>query len=811
MALTKVYFKCTIYAKSMADSSEQELILTSAYLNESIVTAYPIIQNISGLGVDMQELTPTDKRATLTLDDSLGSIGYQRRFSDLLEQYVVNQQDVSIWHMIVDGNDSDSFGDTWVQIWGGIIDGVSFRKNNNNTISLELYRASLPVNIITNEITLDKFPNAPEQSVGKVLPIVIGNQQVEPVLIDEQEIASSSETDWPFGSYSQWAYATTMGASEIGLHPEQNGYYNQGIVNYYLRGEDDKWRGICSASENESGNEGVIAYILSSPDTDLGLTGHTYASIEWTAKELAWLFRPMTSGVALTSIKARFFKWTDDDYNITCKLYRATSKPRPADMVETITIEVADIASIGSNTDYADSTNRIVKEATFILSAPLAIREDENIFISLSYTASAADVVPVKPIIIYSEAATISKYKYYDDDTTNQHGWYRVSNGKPAYLGLYGLEFHDARYGAKFSGDINTDEFVVADSDGLGYSSVYINSGTYSYGYEWRNLPIILSIDGLEYEESLSDIYDFSSVDTAIKRFLSVWGEGRWTSTNICDDTTFAETHIEFTSGTAIHYRSLAGKTNGRTTVKQLLTELARNCAIRLVPSVVGTKTVAYWGWGTTASLAITAPLTDEHAQIISLEVEGADAIVNRAQIFWNPKKLTDDLTYQATSETRDYTRSLDSDLSAYKTATVTLSQSLYGLKYLANNLYEWLPATAASGANAVTQWLLARYAFPLQKIKLRVPYILYYSLKLMDVFELVHADIPNYYGTSPAMASPGLETGAITDIAGGNDFRRANRLRGQLEGREIEYSVNATPTLILTLNILGQSPDDPT
>lgn len=805
MAETIVLYKATIPMLNMSDPSDSQTI-TVVNMPFTGSSSYPILKSLSGIGARMQEFTPDDTKASIILDDSINSIGHQRRFSDLLQRYTISQQKAVISIAIIDDLGTTP---TWSDIWSGTVNKVSITKQGEPKISIELIRVVMPNKIITTEITTDIFPNAPESSIGRVLPLVFGTQQVEAHPVDAVEIASATGTVWPVRSYAQYAYATTI----VNSYPSSElvEAVNDGVQKYYVQGLDNKWRQVKSASVNSSsGTGGIITEVFKSPDIDLGTATTLSSGLGWTAKEHAFYFEPQVAGVALTSIDAYFFQWTTDDFDVTIKLYSSTRKKKPNQIITTTNLEKADFANLGNRTDAVDSTSRTMLRGTFIFSDPIPISKNERIFISVSFNADSG-ITPIKPIRVTSTTANLTRYDLWDDATTGRQNWGKTGSVTPFYWKLHGLEFYDSIYGDRDTTDSGMAmEYYRNQTDGLGYSSLYVDSGVYSYDYDWTQLKIVVEIKGLHYWGDFIN-FEYLKPTDICALLLMKWlkNEAIWTLWGY--NGALSNTDDEFDSGTANYYRIINGKTSGRTTVKQLLIEIMRNSASRLVPSGTGSPSLDLWAWGRSMSLALSQPITDEDANILSYEIKGSESIINRTKIFWYPKKITDKNIYQVDPDKRDFVKSKDSESTYYRTDSVIKSQQLYGLRELGENVFNYLPLTASSGADALSQFFLAKYSQPQIQIQFEVPYIKYRTLKLMDVIEILHADLPAFWGTSLSQKSPAVNDIEETDILRGYYLKRAQRLRIQIEGLEINTSEKAVPKLIITANVINRSADDPT
>lgn len=95
-----VAIKITLASRAAAAVTQDIVIANRAYLGNNPFSAqfvYPILLSCSDIGAEADLYLPAVDSGEFTIDDSVGSFGYQRKFSDLLERYTVHEQAIRIY------------------------------------------------------------------------------------------------------------------------------------------------------------------------------------------------------------------------------------------------------------------------------------------------------------------------------------------------------------------------------------------------------------------------------------------------------------------------------------------------------------------------------------------------------------------------------------------------------------------------------------------------------------------------------------------------------------------------------------------
>lgn len=136
-------------------------------------TYVPILQSIGEVTLAAGEILPTVSGSSITIDDSRGSFGPDRRFSDILERFTIIDQDLNIY---VGQSDTETDAPTaWTKIGGGIVRSWSKALSGNTpTMTVQFEPFKIADNIMNLEVSRDiaGMESAPQASLGKALPIV---------------------------------------------------------------------------------------------------------------------------------------------------------------------------------------------------------------------------------------------------------------------------------------------------------------------------------------------------------------------------------------------------------------------------------------------------------------------------------------------------------------------------------------------------------------------------------------------------------------------------------------------------------------
>lgn len=192
-----IYCEIEINLKRFKGSLDSDVIINVSNIERSTLFStykicYPILTEIPDLTENHDEFMPINSTARITLDNSEGSLGYERKFSDLLDNYTISEQEIVISFKNV--NDEVSGTDTPDTTWLMVGDSVDIDLERN-LVSINIKNLSLQDREVTKEVNSVAFPNANTRSFGKYIPYCVGeNTEVPLINIDNKKYSINTET-----------------------------------------------------------------------------------------------------------------------------------------------------------------------------------------------------------------------------------------------------------------------------------------------------------------------------------------------------------------------------------------------------------------------------------------------------------------------------------------------------------------------------------------------------------------------------------------------------------------------------------------
>lgn len=758
-----VYAALTLVLKTDSSSSTTIYFGSRPVLKNSAI--HPILKKVDGLGTYLDTYLPQPTTSTIVLDNSPGSLAYQRRIVDLFERYTPIEQTVIIYAIqkeIDDYNLSVSSAD---QVWKAKVVGWEMRGGDAPELALTIAADIVPRRVMTRIIDSETFTTAPTSSIGKYLPICIGDSvEVRAIPV------SSAATTAPL-----YAYATTLGED----------FVNDGINDIYVKdSRSNEYVEITNPASTST------AAYSSAPTVSTATTLTTFeGGCPFDVTGGSYLIR----GGAVYCVGDGTYSGAVNG-TLQIKLYEADEGPTSAGFGNwpRNPIATAEVTKSDYTSEIQTSANYTIE---FSFDKALVVRSDKSYLLSF-YDPTGTALVDV---LYFRASTTDALYEY-----TSTYGW-GILTGSSGYTLKFDL------YGVKF-----TDQPVpgTLPYEGLGYAAVELSQKTAASGQTNPGLAefdIILNISGLK-DDSLGTLTGAANTSLNNARYAIAALETRFDGANWIagdfDFTKFSSTHSATINGAAGNLsRLLNGKTEGRATTDQILSQLCKNSASRVTLYNGSSKQLALWAWGTTASTA--REIDDEDATILSVVGRGADTVINLVSIIHDArlKEATAvDIASQGqlTGYSQNYQWTPDRN-----TETTLISQEsadIYGDRYQVDDIFNWLN----TDGEILAKYYACRYAQPDVFVSLEVPYFKYKALEMLDIVEIIHPDLPSYLGSSAVAKNPSY-AGSEVDIATGTYLKRAKRYRAQIEGKEINLNPGSIPTLRLSARLLLNFPVDPT
>lgn len=208
--VTKTYNFVNKRVRDAATSSERE-------------TYIPILKSVGEVTLSAGEILPTSSFSSVALDDSRGSFGRDRRFSDVLERATITGQPINFY--IGEAPIDTDAPPSWKLIGSGL--GASWTKalsGDSAELTIQIQPSKISDKVMNIEISRDipGMDDAPDESISKVVPLVfnginsylgsvVGNSIFNGQQIPATRITTSNQDSVEYAISTQ-LFRTTMSA-----------------------------------------------------------------------------------------------------------------------------------------------------------------------------------------------------------------------------------------------------------------------------------------------------------------------------------------------------------------------------------------------------------------------------------------------------------------------------------------------------------------------------------------------------------------------------------------------------------------------
>lgn len=769
-------------------------------------TYIPILESIGEVTLSAGEILPSVSLSSISLDDSRGSFGPDRRFSDLLERFTLIDQTVNIY--LGESQNEVDAPSAWTQIGSGRVASWSKALSGDKpTMNISIEPFKISERVMNLEVSRDilGMENAPQASLGKALPIVFNkvNSGLStpidryPQVLPTRISADGSET-------AKYAFTTQMyGVTKARIQP-----------NYYAK---KAWA---------DGNDiwASISFTRTAPDYTTPLVG-SYYSLNTYAKKLHRIPQITATneetGFVVTGVE---FKAKGQG------VVRTSTAELTAYLclVDRVTYNVVQVLGTGkvSLANY-DALNNAGGDFSINISfdnpsvVELTSARDYDFYIGWSATEVKANELTLHkhnttvPTLVQAFSASEGDWKrLLPDESIVAHKLRIVTASSTA---------HEATY----------------TRDGYTYSSITLSQPAPDSGQvncDLDSLEVVGLVEGFCKYSDNARIYD---PPTILSLLSYEWDGEQWNDVNAVDITALQTSHYTplFTSSSS-NYRAryLSGIIESKSTYSQVISEIARGSACKVGVLSTGKLFIHPWGINTGVSYII------PQADIIPLSWENRtdDSIVNRSQITFEK--------YYATNVSQDgakegYKYSIDFSNESYLAVQqiTEQSRSLFGARNIVENSFSvfgfsdtnpavGLPGYLTGGSTAsqptsggiviysvdfLADYYISRFALPFVYCSFVVPYHRYKDIGMFDVISFHHSDFPAYYGTDPAaragVVNDGTSVTTVPNANYGEELVRAQSYRGLVEGISYVMAMEHAPAIRLTVQVLLNTEYDPT
>jgi hypothetical protein len=779
------WYYVSITLKSLIDGSTTKTVKLS---NRPIIEEadgstiyFPILKAIENIGGEVGDFVPAAHNGSITLDNSPHSLGFARKFSDLLERYTLAGQPIAIYSAQTTLDDvtiNAEFSLDWTTT------GLTWEIDGDD-LRIDVAEQALSNKVITKVIDTVTFTTAPANSVGKYLPIIFGDSvPVKPVLI-------INGTGIVLDLHRR-AYATNFGTNFI----------NGGAVTIYVKSNSGATNGTNSTYSSVSSPSSVTTAFFAPSGAATGAVSLTSS----------YAFNIEGSGALLLGHECLI---TGGDFEIQGNNTAGT----PAGIV---TIELLESFTVTGGGASPPNEGNVIATAKVNKSSYTT---------QWQATAATTSVIPFgfdKPAKLVGSNTYWLAFKGSNETgasrtdmkiTGSGTTYIKASTDATFYLSNAAAGARTNLYAAKFT---DVPDAGTTDANGLGYSYIEISqNGGLGTAPSLQNLDIVVIANGITDDGSGTLTGSASARVRAphhvIKALDLQWTGSAWTTTGAkIDQSHFSSSlsnHGETGTGvsTLALPRQIGGYSEGRKTAADLMAEICRNSAMKISRYNGSSQQFTLYAWGDTRTTVTT--ITDEDAKLLSVKALGAETIINRvAMNYW--KDITfDDLLGAAGKRVDSYKYSTIYDIATSTLAATlsTTSVNLFGRNELAEENFNFISNNQTTYAQSVAEYFLRTFAFPFVYVELEVPLFKYKTLiEMLDVIEIVHPGLPAYFGSDSNADFP-YYSGAVTELTSGQYWKRGKRYRAQIEGKVLNYNLGQFPTMRLSARLLLNTGADPT
>lgn len=772
------YLRVDFSLKNLETETIDNIILT----NREVITnfdCYPVLLGVDNLGAKMGDFIPESTKSTILISNKHNSLGSERRFSDLFDRYSIIDQSCIVYLAEKEiGNENIDYP-SFNEVWRSVVTNVSV---DADVIRVSLSRSIIPSHIVTKVISRVSFPDAPQESLGKYLPIVFSNTneliEVQPLLIKERYEQDQTER-------LDYAYATTFSnqnvPSGIGLN----------ALEVYTENEKREYQKITFANDPLT------------PVYDLPLTALSFSVLWGSVKEYGYALRAgqgVQGGEVIVGcdwfLASSTFSLTKPagNYSYRVQVY-SDNNGFPGTVLASDTLESSDAGIV-----YHDTVNTYsVFKFEFRFSKALIIPEGvEGLFITLSRN-DASDTFRL--FQAGSAPLSIPEFeKYVISDTTagTDQGFVRyVQTNNRDHLRVFALSMTDDPNG----GDPSKYQ------QGLGHAMFTIKSRDQDNIPEIGKLRFLAKTSGLS-DDSLGSVSGaaYKKLNTPLEQIrllLKRWNGSSWVE-DVFNTSKFSHTWANAYLGGSRYRVLTSGATQGREIASSLIQDICRNGNTKVVPVLTSSSScVGIWAWGTVEEPSFI--IDDEKAKLIRYAIGGVESIINRVK-----------MVYKRTLQTRVESLLSEGGLNNYQALLtnedtfldvpyfeVDKSLSLWGERELGNAQFAFI--TDEIGAKSVATMYLRNYNMPSFLVEVEVPYNQYFDLDCMSVGTLKMVNLPNFYGTTheakPVLAS--TNTDAL-DLLMGFNLKRAKSYKVRVLSNELVVNNDQGVKRVLLLKVLS-------
>lgn len=719
---------------------------------------WPILLSVSEFGCEMDEFLPKPYSGSFTIDDTVGTFGEGRKFSDVLERYTAIGQAVEIHlHNLTLESDEVVFSSS-TDVWIARVGAVSFDFDGEQSrVTFSIDQDAIPDRQLCVNVseTVVGTATANRQAVGKWLPIAVGSYNYLPAA-DVNNTASTRT----------FAYATNLGGNA----------FKHGVTSVYSRDAEGEWSEITSALSSAYARGGGTSSYSLDPSS--------------CAERIYQIKNASTQNGIITGVKFEMDPNGTGGRSSTCKVsvsvYELPSATGTPTWRRLATGEKNLSTYDTQNNAGTDFDLKIVLDRAVVLNATRV-----GYAIGVSSTGWAAGEASI-----------------YKCATDNCNVWQRNSVGNYELIGAT----EDAPAMACQFTTVAEGVFGNSDENGFYAATVTLSEATGDYVPldTWDAIDLCVKTTGVCDDGSGSLTGTAGLQLTRPDHFIRLLAgtPPYMTLTPDWDWTTYASSYSALYQTGVENGRVLVGYQDAPLSLRDALITICRDSASRIGVGADGK--LFLWPWGVKGTVQKVIGADD--IQPIAWTLTTQDSIVNRVNLSYGVTNI-EIADFRNQVQKKNFTGNLDRTVPTRGDAQILTTNSFgaYGKRQL--EISEASYIGDASSAATMVDYYFIRYAQPLSLAEIEVPYHKYSTLKLLQIVEFAHPAFPKYSGAVSRHEEPPQDDSTVERafLKAGHKWRGAKPYRGQIERWSVTKPEGGPPRLRLLLRVLPHYPIDPT
>ena len=764
--------------RSKKDNTTTDIDLVSTLSENKNNSWYPILLNVAGLGASVREGLPSSSRGSILIDNSLDTFAKNKRFSDLLEEYTLIEQNIKFYlsQKALD-DEPDSFSDL-DQIWQAQCTSLSWSRNNRLRINFS--KTSIQNRTISKIITKSEFPNAPEESLGRHLPLIIGERsEVDSVIVRGNYTESSRDK-------IDIAYGVTFGDKYI---PSGTGS-DLADVKFF--------NSITNRFEDVTFVDDAFTEIYKQPIVPPG--GLHIGSVRniWDFfLAFAYQLKPgqnVTGGELIAGINWYLALSSTGDVNgdgqYTMTVYdEANGYPGKEIAKSTVEIGSSRIQFLGSQSGFDMYTFR------FFLDRLIQIPHNQSVFVGLTRYDPDDNFLPLQDDGASGGGGispAFEKYLRFEPDLGRGDEWERqIRDSGRDHFDVWGVARSEGLSGGSSSNY----------QKGLGHVQLSLEMRTQDFVPSLENERFLISSKGMKDDSSGTITGSANSLIKQPRHVLELlmheWNGSNWVD-NLSDLTKFSNTH-DLVNGGSFSI-NIQGSTQGRAVLTNVIQEIAQTSMCQIVPLRDGKLALFFYG----TKRSVTASFDDERINLDSISTDGVQTVVNSARFLYARGLQTRTESLLAEGGFRQHNGSyVTNDNTPMLVKISPNSQTLYGVRETRDEVLNWL-----GDEDSVIHFaglFLTKHQSPKSQIILDIKYDNGTELEILDKINIYSDLISSITGSAQEAMFPVNTTGDDSQpITSGHYFKRGKKNTCAITGLQLVLNSQSVPVYRVTTEIVG-------